>query len=51
MDNSCEFETLPRPAGWFHADYLRISLAATRKPRWLTRMMVKLLFEFEWRDS
>ena len=41
----------PSPTvGHFKSKHLQISLAAVSKPRWLTRLMIKWLFEFEWID-
>ena len=41
----------PPPAvGWFKSKHLQIHLAAVNKLRWLTRLMIKWLFEFEWED-
>jgi len=41
----------PPKVGQFTSKHLQISLAAVSKPRWLTRLMIKWLFEFEWRDA
>jgi len=41
----------PPPAvGFFKSKHFQIHLAAVSKPRWLTRLMIKWLFEFEWED-
>jgi len=46
-----EFITPPFVAGYFKSKYLHTGLAASSKPRWLTRLMIKWLFEFEWVDA
>jgi hypothetical protein len=41
--------SFPRYAGhWQHGN---TSLAMTKKPRWLTRVMMRLVFETTWKDN
>lgn len=41
--------TSPRYAGyWQHGN---TTLAMTKKPRWLTRIMMRLVFETTWKDN
>ena len=40
----------PKPDGYWHFDYMDVMVAVRRKPRLLTRLMVKLLFQGMWRD-
>jgi len=44
------FNTVPKPVGYFKSKHLNVYLAAYSKPRWLTRLMINWLFEFEWKD-
>ncbi len=41
--------SFPRYAGhWQHGN---TSLAMTKKPRWITRVMMRLVFETTWKDN
>jgi len=39
------------PIGFFKSKHTNISIAAYTKPRWLTRLMVKWLFECDWHEG
>ena len=39
------------PVGWFHFAPASAKFAAYRKPRWLTRFMLRVFFELEWEDA
>ena len=36
---------------WTIGGPMGLSFSQTRRPRWLTRMMAKWLFEWEWSDA
>lgn len=44
-------QPFPQAVGYFYSDYTKIKLAAYRKPRWLTRMAIKLIFEWSYEDA
>ncbi len=47
------FTTLPKPAGCWRigGEQLALSVYVGKRPRWLTRVMMRLLLEWEWRDA
>jgi hypothetical protein len=42
--------TLTKPVEYFKSKHLNVHLAAYSEPPWLTRLMIKWIFEFEWED-
>ena len=41
----------PDPVGWFYFAPIKVTLAAYRKPRWLTRVMLRVFFEVQWLEK
>jgi hypothetical protein len=44
-------QPFPKAVGYFYSDYTRIQLSVYRKPRWLTRVAIKLIFEWSYEDA
>jgi len=41
----------PPPVGYWKMPCGMVSFAATKKPRWLTRFLMKHLMQWEWSDK
>lgn len=49
------FHKFPKPIGWWvlpgGAPDCRTKFSAHKQPRWLTKVMMKYVFEWEWEDD
>lgn len=55
FDNKEHYEAfriqpLPDPVGYYKVEYMRVRINAVQKPRWFTRLMMRLCFQAVWVD-